>query len=109
MLAKPGLISIAVGAPLLGGLEVAGPYAFFMAGVFAAFVGYGLTRFKNWARRLAIVVAIAGLVLLIPNVSNSVLGSRFGPLAWGGLGVIVRAMVIWYLSQPPVQDAFAGN
>ena len=107
MLAKPGLISIAAGAPLLGGIEVAGPYAFLMAGAFEALVGYGLMRYKNWARRLAIVVAIAGLVVLIPSVSSSVLGFHLGALAWGGFGVMVRAMVIWYLSQPPVREAFA--
>jgi hypothetical protein len=107
MLAKPGLISIAAGAPLLGGLEVAGPYAFLMAGVFGALVGYGLMQLKNWARRLAILMAIAGLVLLIPSVSSGVAALRVAPLASAGLGVIVRAIIVWYLSQSPVREAFA--
>lgn len=109
MLAEPALISIAAGASLLGGLEVAGPYAFLMAGALEALVGYGLMRFKNWARRLAILVAMAGIVLLLPGVSGSVAGFRIGTLASAGLGVVLRVMVVWYLSQAPVREAFAKS
>ena len=42
-LSRPGVISMPAGAPLLGGLEVAGPYAFLLAGGFGAGVGFGLT------------------------------------------------------------------
>jgi hypothetical protein len=109
MLGRPGLISIAAGASLLGGMEVAGPYAFLIAGFFEAVIGYGLLRLNNWARRLAIVVAIAGLLLLIPSVSSSVGGFHIGTLAVGGLGIIVRAMVVWYLYQLPVREAFESR
>ena len=109
MLGRPGLVSIAAGASLLGGMEVAGPFAFLIAGFLEAAIGYGLLRLNNWARRLAIVVSIAGLVLLIPSVSSSLVGFHIGTLAVRGLGITVRAMVVWYLYQFPVREAFESR
>lgn len=90
MLLRRGLISMAAGADLLGGLEVYGPYMFLITGVVSTLVGLGLLRLNNYARRLAVIVAMVGLVLLIPAVSSSVVGFRIKSLAWGGLGIIVR-------------------
>ena len=106
MLVHPGLISMAAGADLLAGLELAGPYMFLLTGTVAAIIGYGLLRLNNYARRAAILVAIAGLVLLIPVVSRSVADFRFRALASRGVGVIVRVMIVWYLYQVPVREAF---
>ena len=107
MLASPGSISLAAGAPLLGGLETAGPYMFLLVGAFGALVGWGLLRLNNWARRVAIMLGFAGMVLLIPSVSSAVVGIHTSTLVWGGLGIIVRMAVVWYLWQVPVRDAFA--
>jgi hypothetical protein len=109
MLIRPGLISIAAGASLLGGLEVAGPYAFLLTGACGVLIGYGLLRLNHWARRLAIVAAVTGVVLLIPSVSSSVVALRWGQLASSGLGVVVRTIIVWYLYQLPVKDAFERN
>lgn len=106
MLLSPGTVSMALGAPLLGGLELAGPYMFLLIGVIASLIGLGLLRLHNWARRAAILAAMAGVVELVPSVSSAVIGFQPAALAWGGLGVIVRVMAIWYLYQEPVKDAF---
>jgi hypothetical protein len=106
MLARPGLISMAAGAELLSGLEIAGPYMFLLTAVVGMVVAIGLWLLQNWARWIAILVAVIGVVLLLPNVSSAILDFRFGKLAWGGLGVIVRAIIVWYLFQEPVRDAF---
>ena len=109
MLIRPGLISMAAGAELLGGLELAGPYMFLlMAGVGLA-IAFGLQRLHRWARWGAILIALIGMVLLLPSVSSALIDSRFGKLAWGGLGVMVRAMIVWYLFQEPVKEAFAAK
>jgi hypothetical protein len=108
MLIRPGLVSMAAGADLLGGLEVAGPYMFLLMGAVAGSIGIGLLRLSNWARRIAAVAALAGLVLLVPAVSSSVVDFRIQTLAWGGLGIIVRVVIVWYLYQLPVREAF-GN
>ena len=106
MLLSPGAVSLSAGADLLGGLEVAGPYMFLLIAVVATAIGAGLLRLHNWARRLAILAALLGMVLLLPSVSSAVLDFRISTLLWGGLGVMIRAMIVWYLYQQPVKEAF---
>jgi hypothetical protein len=106
LLLRPGAISLTAGGFLLGGLEVAGPYMFLLAGAAGAAIALGLWRLNNWARRIAIIVAILGIILLIPSVSSSVVGFQMGRLAWGALGVILRVMIVFYLYQEPVAQAF---
>jgi len=106
MLFSPGALSMSSGAALLGGLETAGPYMFLLIALVGAAIGIGLLRLHNWARRFAILVAMLGMVLQLPAVSSAVVDLRMGKLFWGGLGVIGRAMIVWYLYQYPVKEAF---
>ena len=107
MLVRPGVISMAAGAELLGGLELAGPYMFLLVAVVGAAVAIGLWLLHRWARWLAILLAIIGIVLLLPSVSSAVIDFRVGKLFWNGLGVMVRTMMVWYLFQLPVAEAFS--
>lgn len=97
---------MAWGAPLLGGLELAGPYMFLLVAGVGGAIGWGLLRLNPWARRAAILVALLGVVELVPSVSMAVVEIRAGPLVWGGLGVMVRTMIVWYLYQEPVAETF---
>ena len=81
MLVRPGTVSMAAGAALLGGLE----------------------------RRVAILVAGIGVLLLLPSVSSAVVDFRIGKLAWGGLGMIVRVVIVWYLHQEETREFFAAR
>ena len=109
MLLRPGTVSMMLGSPLLGGLELAGPYMFLLFGAAGTGIGWGLLRLHNWARRVAVVLAIAGVALLVPNVSSAVADFRVGAMVWSGFGVIVRVMVAWYLYQSPVAELFAAR
>ena len=109
MLARPGLISMAAGSELLGGLELAGPYMFVLVAVVGTVIAAGIWQLQNWARWLAILVAMIGVVLLLPSVSSAILDFRFGKLLGGGLGTIVRVLIVWYLIQPAVKEAFERN
>lgn len=109
MLVRPGLVSMAAGAELLGGLELAGPYMFLLVAALSAAIAFGLWRLHRWARWLAILVALIGVVLLLPSVSSAVLDFRLRKLIWGGLVTIARVMIIWYLFQEPVKEAFEGK
>lgn len=109
MLARPGLVSMAAGAELLGGLELAGPYMFLLVGSGFAGIALGLWRLHRWARWLAILAVMVGVVLLLPDVSSAMMDFRMGKLVWAGLGTIIRVMIVWYLFQEPVGDAFAGK
>jgi multidrug transporter EmrE-like cation transporter len=106
MLISPGAVSMAAGTPLLGGLELAGPYMFLLVAGAAIVVGLGMLRLNNWARRLAALAAMAGVVLLVPDVASAVASFRAGPLFWSAVGVVLRVMVVWYLYQEPVKAAF---
>jgi len=108
MLARPGTVSMALGAPLLGGLELAGPYMFLLTGAVAWLIGFGVLRLNNWARWGAILVALAGVVMLVPAVSSAVIGFQVGALVLGGLGVMIRVMIVWYLFQEPVKERFGA-
>ena len=109
MLTSPGLVSMAAGAELLGGLELAGPYMFLLVGGLGAVIALGLWRLHPWARWLAIVAAMIGVVLLLPDVSSAMLDFRIGKLAWAGFGTILRVMIVWYLFQEPVGEAFGAK
>ncbi len=109
MLLRPGIVSMAAGADLLDGLEVAGPYMFLLMAAVAGTIAAGLLRLHNWARRVALLVAMIGFALLVPSVSSAVIGLRVGPLARSGLGLIVRMVIVYYLYQAPVREAFEAK
>ena len=106
MLARPGLIGMSTAAPLLFGLELAGPYMFLLMAAVAGAVAWGLSKRNNIARHAAILLAIAGVVMLVPSVSAAAVMVQVRALAFGGLGIIVRVMVAWYLSRREVAAEF---
>jgi hypothetical protein len=106
MLAFPGAVSMALGARLLSGLELAGPFMFLLMSGAAAMTGWGLLRLNIWARRIAIVVGFVGVVMLVPSVSAAAVDLR-PSFFWAGLGLIVRVMIVWYLYQSPVAERFS--
>jgi hypothetical protein len=106
MLIRPGTIAMSSGAPLLFGLELAGPYMFLLTALVAGGVAWGLVEMSNIVRHAAVLIAITGIVMLVPSVSGATVMVQLKPLAFGGLGIIVRVMVAWYLSRGEVADAF---
>jgi hypothetical protein len=106
MLASPGTIPMSTGAPLLFGLELAGPYMFLLMAFAGAAVAYGLIRRNNITRHVAMLIAIAGIVLLIPPVSAATVTVNLKALTFGGLGIIVRVIVAWWLARPEVVEEF---
>ena len=109
LLIKPGTVSLMLGSSLLGGLELAGPYMFLLMSAVGMAIGAGLWRLHNWARRVAILAAMLGVGLLVPTVSAAATGSPSAALAWSGLGIIVRVMIVWYLYQSPVAEIFSSR
>jgi hypothetical protein len=106
MLLRPGTISMSAGAPLLFGLELAGPYMFLLMAVVGGGVAWGLVRLNNIVRHAAQLIAIAGIVMLVPSVSAATVTVQPKALAFGGLGIIMRVMVAWYLSRGEIVDQF---
>ena len=106
MLVRPGLLGMSAGAPLLFGLELAGPYMFLLMAAVGGAIAWGLTKRNNIVRHAAILIAIAGVVMLVPSVSAAAIMVQTKALAFGGLGIIVRVMVAWYLSQGHIAGEF---
>jgi hypothetical protein len=98
MLAWPGTLSMRMGAPLLQGLELAGPYMFLLVGAVGAVIGWGLFRLHRWARWAAMIVMAVGIGGLVPAVSTAELG---WPVISYGLQIALRAATAWYLAQSP--------
>ena len=96
---------MAAGAALLNGLELAGPYMFLLVSALTALTGWGMLCMQSWARRVTILAGFAGFIMLVPSVSAAAVDFRWS-LLWGGIGIIVRMVVIWYLWQTPVAEQF---
>lgn len=109
MLVRPEVVGMSVGSELLGGYRFYGPYMFLLVATIGVVVALGLWRLHRWARWAAIILAVFGLVTLVPSVSAAVVFFRMAKLALGGLGVIIRTMIIWYLFQEHIGHAFAGK
>jgi hypothetical protein len=109
-LAAAGRVSLSSAAWLLGGgLEQLGPVAFLIYAAVLLVLSLALARRWRWARRTAILVAVAGIALIVPAVSSAVVDSRFFAIGREALQIIVRVMVVFYLSQEPVKDWFASG
>ena len=106
MLLRPGTISMSAGAPLLFGLELSGPYMFLLMAVVGGVVAWGLLELNNIVRHAALLIAFTGIVMLVPSVSAATVMVQPKALAFGGLGIVVRVIVAWYLSRGEVADQF---
>jgi len=102
---SPEVVSLSLGAPLLHGLEISGPYMFLLVAGVAAIVGYGLLRLRNLARRAAIVIAITGVVMLIPKLSADAAELSLRLLE-SGFAVMIRVAIAWYLWQNSIAEKF---
>lgn len=98
-LLAPDAISLMRGAPLMYGLELAGPYMTLLVGSGYALVGWGLLRLHNWARWAAMAMMVLGVAALVPRISMAELGV---PVLFYGLQIALRVAVGWYLAQAPV-------
>ena len=105
-LINPEAIPLSLGAPLLHGLEIYGPYMFLLAGGLGLIVAYGLFRLKNLARRAAIVIVVAGMILLVPKVSADT--AELSPdFFLAGSMIVIRIMIAWYLWQGWTAEKFS--
>lgn len=106
VLFRPGSVSMTAGAPLLFGLELAGPYMFLLMALVGGAVAWGLLRLNNVTRHIAMLIAIAGVVMLVPPVSAAAALVQPQALAIGGFGISIRVIIAWYLSRGHIAEDF---
>ncbi len=105
-LINPEAVPLSLGDPLLHGLEVYGPYMFLLTAGFGLIVAFGLFWMKNLARRAAIGIAVVGMVMLLPKVSDA--GADISPRFFiAGSMVVVRMIMVWYLWQARTAEKFS--
>ena len=97
---------LAWGRYLVADLVTLGPRVFVIGALLYAVVALGLLWRKNWARRSAVVIAAVGLYFLVPTISSSVADLRITAIALNGAQIILRVIVLWYLLQERVANAF---
>jgi hypothetical protein len=103
-----GRVPLSAGAFLLGGgFEQLGPLAFLLYAAVLVVLALGLWKRWLWARRAAILIAVAGIAIAVPAISSAVVDSRIFAIAREGMQIIVRVLIVFYLSQQPVKDWFA--
>lgn len=103
-----GQVPLSSGAFLLGGgLEQLGPIAFLLSTILLLVLAIALWRRLRFARQATLLVAIVGIGLAVPAISSAVMDSRVFAIAREGLQIIVRVMIVFYLSQEPVKEWFA--
>ncbi len=74
----------------------------------AIVIGIGLLQLKQWAYRIALIVAVINIVVnLISVVSTLANGGNIGQaLAGNVLPLIINGFIIYYLNQSNVKQAF---
>ena len=103
-------VPLSAGAFLLGGgLEELGPIAFLLYATLMVVLVVGLWKRWRWARRATILVAVIGIAVAVPALSSAVMDLRILAIAREGMQIIVRVVVVYYLSQEPAKDWFAAR
>ena len=102
---NPNAFPLSLAAPVLHGLELAGPYMFLICAAVGVIVGIGLLRLNNYARRATILIAVAGIVMLIPKMSAAAVDISVN-LFMVAIQVIFRVVIVWYLWQSWTAEEF---
>jgi hypothetical protein len=110
LLLGSGRIPLSDAAWLLGGgLEQRGPIALVLYSALLIGLAIGLWKRRRSAARATILTAIAGIALAVPAMSSAVADARLFAIAREGLQIMVRVLVVFYLSQEPVKEWFANR
>lgn len=101
MATQPGMRTLMIG------LGTVGAVVLIILGALAIFVGYGLWTQQNWARIVAIVLAALGLLGSLPGLfALSTLHVGVVALCFALVRIGINVLIIWYLLQPDVRQAF---
>lgn len=104
------VVPLSAGGSLLGGgLEQLGPFVFLLYGTILAVLGVALWRRWKSARRAAIGLAATGILLAMPAISSAFEDERLYAILREAVQIMLRVLVIYYLSQEPVKRRFAGS
>jgi hypothetical protein len=96
----------AAGAGFLAGLGVALGVIVLVLAVIPVLTGWGLWKLKSWARILAIVFAVLGLLGALFGLLGAF--SHPGLLVSVVIRLVIHGLILWYMFQPDVKAAFGS-
>ncbi len=82
---------------------------FLIMAALSALLGWGMWSLKEWARIVQIVFAAIGACLQLLGIMGSMAHLNIFAVLWNLLWLAVNAYIIYYLIQPPIKAAFAGQ
>ena len=96
-------------AMLLGGAGIFLAVFFLVIALLCGLEGRGLWTLRNWARTVAMVLAIIGVLFTgLALLGAIVRFSAFGLLNQG-IQFAINLLILWYLNQAHVKQAFAAT
>jgi len=97
------------GMALLMGLGAVGGVIILIFGAIAVLVGVGLWKLRNWARILTIVLTALSLLFAVLGLLTSLLHFQLFALVFRLVFVAIYALILWYMFQPHVKQAFGAT
>lgn len=92
---------------VIGEFAGSGPVAYLLYALLNAVCAAGLLVLNRFARWLAILLLVWGLVESVPAAANAVIDQRFLSVVLWGVAIIPRVVAFWYLVQSTVCEDFA--
>jgi len=71
-------------------------------------LGYGLWKLKNWARILVIVFSILGVLSNLAGAAIPLMTGEPVSAVSSVIGLGVNGLILWYMFQPHVKQAFGA-
>jgi|SRR5580704_6095469 hypothetical protein len=101
----------ALGLPvsgIAGGIGTILGVILIVTGVLALIIAIGLIGMKGWARVIAMVLAAIFAVLGVFHIFLLMLHFMMVRVFFALVRVVINALILWYLNQPGVKQAFSA-
>jgi len=90
-----GTAAAAYGYGIEGGLAAVLGALVLIIGLLWLAVGWGLWNIKKWGYQVAMILAIIGIILALPDIVGA-----------GIVTIIINGIIVYYLIQPEIKDVF---
>jgi len=108
----PAIMKAAGAAGSVGGMAMAGlgvflGILFFFFVAIAALLGWGMWGLKNWARIVTMVLSALGLLGAAFGLLSGLMHFSVVILVVATVRAAINGLILWYLNEPNVKQAFA--
>lgn len=93
---------------MLGALGAVAGVVVIVLSAIPLLVGIGLWKLKNWARILVIVFSCLGVLSNLIGLLGGLTAGEMFSVGSSVVGLGINVLIIWYMFQPHVKQAFAA-